>query len=263
MNRFIQFFFGALMIALLCSSCGREEPPEASSAPPPSVSDVSEPAASSVPEPDASQLPESPDPEERFMSHPIPLELPEGEVPEGTIVPYTRDYSVTVDNGRQLTLRLRCEAERQDYDAWYYGVRFIDVLEEGSDRYLDRLSIHAADAVSQYQAGSDIDWATEKTWQWNEDDWLTVEDLNFDGIPDLRLAAYTGVVNTNYLCWLWEPENQRFEYAFSLHGYDVRIDPEKQQIITEDRDASTYTTKTYQYNKDGRLYLADSSAVTY
>lgn len=235
------------MIALLCSSCGRETPPASSSAPPPSVS---EPAVSSVSEPDTSQPTQSPDPEERFMSHPIPLELPEGEVADGTIVPYTWDYSVTVDNGRQLTLRLRCEAEYRY--GWYYGVRSIDVLEGETLR--QTLSI---------RADSDIDWVKEKTDHWNEDCGLTVEDLNFDGIDDLRLAAYTGVVNTNYLCWLWEPENQRFEYAFSLHGYDVRIDPEKQQIITEDRDASTYTTKYYQYNEDGRLYLADSSAVTY
>lgn len=262
MNKAVLLCCGLLAAALLCSSCGWEAPPpETSSAPPPAVSDVSEPA-SSVSEPDTSQPPESPDPEEQPVSSAIPLELPEGEVPEGTIVPYTWDYSVTVDNGRQLTLRLRCEAEYRGY-TWDYGARFIDVLEEGSDHYLDRLSIHAANAVSRYQAGSDIDWAMEKTWHWTEDCGLTVEDLNFDGIDDLRLAAYTGVVNTNYLCWLWEPENQRFEYAFSLHGYDVRIDPEKQQIITEDRDASTYTTKTYQYNKDGRLYLADSSAVTY
>ena len=251
MNRFVRFLFGALMIALLCSSCGREEPPpETSSAPPPSTSDVSEPA-SSVSEPDVSQPPQSPDPEEQPVSPAIPLELPKGEVDDDTVVPYTWDYSVTVDNGRQLTLRLRCEAEYRGY-TWYYGVHSIDVLEGETLR--QTLSI---------QADSDIDWVEEKTDHWNEDCGLTVEDLNFDGIPDLRLAAYTGVVNTNYLCWLWEPENQRFEYAFSLHGYDVRIDPEKQQIITEDRDGSTYTTKTYQYNKDGRLYLADSSAVTY
>ena len=70
------------------------------------------------------------------------------------------------------------------------------------------------------------------------------------------------MVNTRYLCWLWRTDFQRFQYSFSLVGYDVRLDPEKKQIITEDRDASTYTTKYYQYNEDGRLYLADSSSVT-
>lgn len=256
MHKAVRFLCGMLTVALLCSACGRKAPPpEASSVPPPSASDVSEP--------DASPLPEPPDPEERSASPVIPLDLPEGEVPEGTIVPYTRDYSVTVDNGRQLTLRLRCEAEQYYANYWHYGVRFIDVLEEGSEHYLDRLSIHAADAVCEYQVGYDIDWAMEKTNYWMEDCGLTVEDLNFDGIDDLRLSAYTGVVNTRYLCWLWEPENRRFEYAFSLCGYDVRIDPEEQRLITEDRDASTYTTKYYQYDEDGSLYLADSSSVTY
>lgn len=245
-----------LSAALLCCGCGqRPQPPAASSVPPPAAPDISEPDIS-LPDRSTPSVPEDPSPS-------IPLALPEGEVPEGTVVPYTWDYSVTVDNGRRLTLRLRCEAEQYYANYWHYGVRFIDVLEEGSDHYLDRLSIHAADAVSEYQVGYDIDWAMERTDYWMEDCGLTVEDLNFDGIDDLRLSAYTGVVNTNYLCWLWEPENQRFEYAFSLHGYDVRIDPEKQQIVTEDRDGPTYTTKTYQYGEDGKLYLADSSAVTY
>lgn len=193
------------------------------------------------------------------MSHPIPLDLPEGEVADGTVVPYTWDYSVTVDNGRQLTLRLRCEAEYRY--GWYYGVRSIDVLEGETLR--QTLSIQLADAASHFEWGSDPDWAMEKTDHWHEDGGLIVEDLNFDGIPDLRLAASHGVVNTRYLCWLWRTDFQSFQYFFSLNGYDVRIDPEKQQIVTEDRDASTYTTKYYQYNEDGRLYLADSSAVTY
>ena len=258
MNRFGRFFLGALIIALLCSSCGREEPPpEASSAPPPSAS---EPAASSVPDPDTSQPPQSPDSEEQPVSPAIPLELPQGEVPDNTVVPYTWDYSVTVDNGRQLTLRLRCEAEYRGY-TWYYGVRSIDVLE--GEHLRQTLSIQLADAASHFEWGSDPDWAMEKTTPWHEDGGLIIEDLNFDGIPDLRLGAANGVVNTRYLCWLWRTDFQSFQYFFSLNGYDVRIDPEKQQIITEDRDGSTYTTKYYQYNKDGRLYLADSSAVTY
>lgn len=202
------------------------------------------------------------DPEARWLSPVIPYELPEGDIPEGTIVPYTWDYETTVDNGRKLILRLQCEAERKSYDAWFYGVRFIDVLEEGDDHRLERLTIQLADAASHYEWGSNPEWAMETTHPWNEDGGLIVEDLNFDGIPDLRLEAGNGVVNTQYLCWLWRPDFQSFVYSFSLVGYDVRFDTEKQQIITEDRDASTYTTKYYQYDKDGHLYLADSESIT-
>ena len=242
-----------LSAALLCCGCGQQpQPPAASSVPPPAASDISEPDIS-LPDRSAPSVPEDPSPS-------IPLALPEGEVPEGTVVPYTWDYSVTVDNGRQLTLRLRCEAERQDYDVWYYGVRSIDVL-EGSD-LRQTLSIQLADAASQFEWGGDPDCAMELPHPSHQDGGLIIEDLKFYGIPDLLLEAGNGVVNTRYLCWLWRTDFQRFQYSFSLVGYDVRLDPEKKQIITEDRDASTYTTKYYQYNEDGRLYLADSSSVT-
>lgn len=156
-----------LSAALLCCGCGqRPQPPAASSVPPPAAPDISEPDIS-LPDRSAPSVPEDPSPS-------IPLALPEGEVPEGTVVPYTWDYSVTVDNGRQLTLRLRCEAERQDYDVWYYGVRSIDVL-EGSD-LRQTLSIQLADAASQFEWGGDPDWAMELTHPWHEDGRLYLAD---------------------------------------------------------------------------------------
>lgn len=189
----------------------------------------------------------------------IPFELPRGEVPEGAVVEYTWDYPVTVDNGRRLTLRLRCEAEYRD-GSWYYGVKAMDLLE--GETYLHTLSIQLADAAARFQEGWDSDEAQEQTHCWEPDGNLTIEDLNFDGTPDLRLLWGTGVVNSRYLCWLWDSDFQKFIFAFSLVGYDIQVDPEKERIVTTARDAQTHITNCYGYDVDGALRMVGTESVT-
>lgn len=189
----------------------------------------------------------------------IPLELPQGEVPERTVVRYTWDHPVTVDQGRKLTVRLHCEAEYGG-NSWHYSVTSMDLLE--GDTLLRTMSIQLANAAAYGQEGGDPDYARDRTRCWDPDGNLIIEDLNFDGIPDLRLLEGTGIVNSRYLCWLWDPGLQKFRFAFSLLGFDVQIDSEKEQIITVARDAQTHYTDYYQYDADGVLRLVDTESVT-
>ena len=189
----------------------------------------------------------------------IPLELPQGEVPERTVVEYTWDHPVTVDGGRQLTIRLFCQAEYQ-YNSWGYSVKDIEVLE--GNALLQSISIEEADTAALVQEGIDPDYAQAQTHCWEPDGSLHLNDLNFDGHPDLRLLEGTGVVNSRYLCWLWDPDSQTFRFAFSLVGYDVQIDAEEKQIITTARDSMTHITSYYTYDETGTLQLVDRDSVT-
>ena len=241
-----------LLFGLLCAAhlggCG---PAGTGSA---SVSGSLPPVASAS----APQIDSSP-PEQPQDHGAIPLKLPQGEVAEDTVVEYTWDHPVTVDGGRQLTLRLRCEAEYSG-GSWYYGVKAIDLLE--GETYLRTISILLTDAAAHFQEGWDPDAAQEQTRCWKPDGNLTIEDLNFDGLPDLRLLSGTGVVNSRYLCWLWDTDFQKFIFTFSLVGYDIQIDSEKQQIVTIARDAQTHITNYYEYDEEGTLQLVDSESVT-
>ena len=156
---------------------------------------------------------------------------------QGYTVQYTREVPAQVDN---LTLRLHCQAEYPGYWYWNYGVTSIDVLEENGT-VLQTLSVDIDDGY----------WVTQC---WNKDGDLFVEDLNFDGFPDLRLMEGAGVVNLAYLCWLWNPETGQYQYASRLYGYDVILDSENKQILTESRDGwGQYYTDTYAYDESGQL----------
>lgn len=176
--------------------------------------------------------------------------LPEGDIPEGTVVEYTRDRLVTVDGGRELTLRLRCRAEASGYGTWRYGVTEIEVLDGA--RALQTLSVREAQDEAERQAG--LENLRTHTDCWDVDGGLVTEDLNFDGSEDLRLLDSTGVVNSVYLCWLWDPAAAEFCYAFSLFGYDVAADAADREITTESRGGwGQYYTDYYRYDEDGVL----------
>ena len=101
-------FLSGLLCAVLLVGCGPVGTSFAdrSGAPPSglSSSDISDASTSGAPGP---ENPHSA----------IPLKLPQGD--EGTVVEYTWDHPVTVDGGRPLTLRLRCEAEYWA-NSWHY-----------------------------------------------------------------------------------------------------------------------------------------------
>lgn len=239
-------FLSGLLCAVLLAGCGPVGTSSAdrSGAPPSglSSSDISDASTSGAPGP---ENPHSA----------IPLKLPQGD--EGTVVEYTWDHPVTVDGGRPLTLRLRCEAEYWA-NSWHYGVRAMDLLE--GETCLQTMTVLLADAAACGQLGDDPEDAYRRTDCWNKEGDLLLEDLNFDGIPDLRLLKTTGVVNSVYLCWLWDPDFQKFRFAFSLWGYDVEVDPEQKRIITTARDAQTHITNYYEYDENGTLRLVDTES---
>lgn len=61
----------------------------------------------------------------------------------------------------------------------------------------------------------------------------------------------TGANNPVYY-WLWDAQQERFRYAFTL--CNAEVDAEKQQLVSRTRDNATrYDTDYYQYDADGKL----------
>ena len=226
-----------LSLTLLCAGCGAPAAPSgsASSAPaedsgPAQSPDVSGEAAISSGTPDTSVSPAE---------------------DSGLIETYTLDKAFTAV-GRELTLRLHGTIDRSDgFDRC--GVCKMEVLE--GDAVLQTLSVKDAIDAACAAAGMENYGDEDRTDYFTIDSGLALEDLNFDGYPDLRLIWQMGTVNASYLCWLWYPAGSQFSYAFELVGYDLIVDAQSRQIITEARDGwGVYYTDYYQYdNGAGKL----------
>lgn len=161
-----------------------------------------------------------------------------GITTKGYTVPYTWEVPAQIDS---MTLRLDCQATYPGYWYWNYGVRSIDVL-DAQENVLQTLSVSEEEG-----------WEVTNCWERNGD--IFLEDLNFDGIPDIRLMLTSGVVNISYMCWLWNPELEQYEYKFILNGYDVIVDNDTQEIITMSRDGwGQYYIDYFKYNNEEELY---------
>lgn len=174
---------------------------------------------------------------------------------QGVTVLGSRDLPLTVEGGRSLTLRVHRRAVASGYGYWDYGVESMEVLENGE--LLQTLNVLDAQEAS----GDSVESGWTQGW---ESDYLPeCRDLNFDGSDDIRLLERRGVVNGRYLHWLWNSEKGRFEYAFTLAGYDFEVDWGTKQLRTTARgSASSHTTEVYAYDKNGELTLVDTISVS-
>lgn len=168
---------------------------------------------------------------------------------QGVTVLGSRDLPLTVEGGRSLTLRVHRRAVASGYGTWVYGVESMEVLENGE--LLQTLTVLDAQEAS----GDSVESGWTQGW---ESDYLPeCRDLNFDGSDDIRLLEHRGVVNGRYLHWLWNGEKGRFEYAFTLAGYEFEVDWGTKQLRTTARDGGDHTTEVYTYDKNGNLFLVN------
>ncbi|MDY3282824.1 M15 family metallopeptidase [Dysosmobacter sp.] len=224
-----------LSLTLLCAGCGAPAPSGGSPSAPP--------AESSGPAPESSGEAAVPGqtPETDHLPETDPLPEADSDPAES----YTLDKAFTT-GGRELTARLHGTIDRTD-GCERCGVYKIEVLE--GETVLQTLLVKDAIDAACAAAGTENYGDEDRTNYFTIDSGLALEDLNFDGCPDLRLIQALGTVNASWLCWLWEPENSRFSYAFELVGFELTADPETRQIITQARDGwGLYYTDCYQYN---------------
>lgn len=242
MKRLLPLF---LSLCLLCAGCGAPAAPVASassSAPAESAGSAEAPVSSKSPAA-SSEAPDASSPAEEN---------------NGPTESYTLDKSFTA-GGRELTVRLHGTIDRSDgFDRC--GVYKMEVLD--GETVLQALLVRDAIDAACAAAGMENYGDEDRTDYHTIDSGLALEDLNFDGCPDLRLIQAVGTVNASYLCWLWEPDTSRFSYAFELVGYELTADPETRQIITQARDGwGIYYTDYYQYDSSAGKLLHTGQTV--
>ncbi len=83
---------------------------------------------------------------------------------------------------------------------------------------------------------------------------LVVTDLNFDGYEDFYLQGGTGTVNTPYYCYLWNPQEERFEPGYMIPN--VEVDSEAQLIKSATDDGNgQHSVKYYRFDEADILHM--------
>jgi hypothetical protein len=86
---------------------------------------------------------------------------------------------------------------------------------------------------------------------------LIVEDMNFDGLADIRIQAFMSAgPNTPYIVWLFNPETNTYDHSPDLSDISsFTVDSENQWIRSEERDSATVYTEYFYRYEDGELIL--------
>lgn len=83
----------------------------------------------------------------------------------------------------------------------------------------------------------------------------TFEDLNFDGIVDLRMPESVGNANVYYAYWIYNPSTKKFEPNKEMTLSLPKVDAAKKQIMSFERNsAASYVETMYTY-QNGKFLL--------
>lgn len=183
---------------------------------------------------------------------PVPVETPpETEVPVEE-VPSEDHVLLTLEtplaDGRTLTL----EAAGKRVNEHSFGVREVRVY--GGEELIQTV-------LSREAIGAEWDLGmTEEFYNytecWSPEETLEALDLNFDGNTDFGLFGWTTNNTIPYYCWMWDPETEQYQYAFTLQGAEAH--PETKELTAEYKDGpagSRYVTEVYKPGETGELLL--------
>lgn len=110
----------------------------------------------------------------------------------------------------------------------------VDIYEKGST------------SIFQTLEGLELPYESENSFY----DTPTFEDLNFDGIPDLRLPESVGNANVYYAYWIYNKSKNSFEKNTEMTLSLPKVNAEKQEIMSFERNsAASYIETTYTYQE--------------
>jgi len=83
---------------------------------------------------------------------------------------------------------------------------------------------------------------------------IVVVDLNFDGCLDFCIQAGTGSANIPYYCYLWNPEEGRYEHGAMIPN--VQVDEEAELVVSPAEEGEGIrSVKYYRFDEENRLHM--------
>ena len=131
------------------------------------------------------------------------------------------------------TFRVLGDKERKTFSA--FGIHVI--APDGSEHMLDQF-----DATFPDNSEADV---------------LLIEDLNFDGYADLRMARYMfGGANVPYLVWLYNPATSQFESSEALQSLvSLEVDSQNKELVSRRKVSAKEFTVSFYRIESGKPVL--------
>ena len=127
-----------------------------------------------------------------------------------------------------------------------------------------KVEVWANDKPAEWVIENDLSGAFDAYQEANLQ-WVTEDDINFDGIPDLMIfTGLGGRGNTQSLhdAWVWNPDTREF---YKVEEFDMiqepDIDSSKKEIISRSRDVDAFYLETYKW-KNGKLVKVKTKKLT-
>lgn len=183
-------------------------------------------------------------------------ERPSWETPGEDVTEETEDHvlltlEAPLAGGRTLTL----EAFGRVLGEYECGVREVRVY----DGEILLQTVPAMESIAAFWGEGGLlpgEELSEYTSCWKPGDCMEALDLNFDGNTDFGLFGWAPNNTIPYYYWIWDAEQERYRYAFTLQG--VEVHPEEGEISSgykSGQAGSQWITEYYKPGGDGELYL--------
>lgn len=83
---------------------------------------------------------------------------------------------------------------------------------------------------------------------------ILVADLNFDGYQDFGLQGRSGTENVPFYCFLWDPEEGKFEPAYMIPN--LQVDEQAEMLVSKTSDGDgVQSVKYYSFDENRTLHM--------
>lgn len=152
----------------------------------------------------------------------------------GEVKPF---YSEALQNGRQAE------------SGGEYGSLFQSEREP-----LYAKTLYSIEELSAYARGQFLADGSGTQLSHFQDGGIITADLNFDGYDDFCVQIGVGSVNQPFYCYLWNPEEERFQHSVMIPN--VQINQEMQLIESAAREGEDrHSVKYYRFDEAGILHM--------
>lgn len=156
--------------------------------------------------------------------------------------PLYQEVSIPFGDSAEGTLTLIGSKSMQD------GITYIESIDvsvkEGEEEYYQTIFTEEA-ALIEWREGE-----APRVESLLENGGLVVEDLNFDGYPDIRYQGWIAG-DIPYYCWLWDHEKKEYVYAFCIPN--VEVDAAHRRLVSRVSKNASGAVSYFYYDGNGNL----------